>query len=103
MAARDAVVNLTAGAYVLITDGATTTDVSLSVIDGGCEVLAGTSDTPPAASTRGFPLPFPGAGFSEATIAELFPGLTAPNRLFAKPLNLYGLPNFVAAVRISHG
>lgn len=84
--ARNELVNCPAGSWTQLTNAAVTGDVSMALIDGTAEILATAGATPPADDARGLPVLSHGDGFSEATIAEKFPGVASADRLWAKPL-----------------
>jgi hypothetical protein len=106
MAARNARVSVAAGGtWVALTSVVVATDISIMLANNRPIMLQATSGTtPPTASTLGpLELLSYGDGWSEATIAEKFPGVTAADYLWARvsDANL-GLGAEDAIVGISH-
>jgi hypothetical protein len=98
MAARDARVAIPADTWTQITNDATTTDVTVALMEGGpVWIRATTSASAPTGGASGLALDSRLDGWSEATIAEKFPGLTDPDHLYAYS------EGRESAVWISHG
>ena len=99
MAARDATVELPADTWTQITNGETTGDVSICVTEGWPILIQATTSASAPSDTDGMILAEFGHGWSEATIAEKFPGLTSPDHLYGRPLR----SGVAAKVYVSHG
>ena len=98
--AQNTFVTLPKGVWTAITNADVAADISIALIDGRCAIQAtATGGSAPAASSDdGLPLLSHGDGWSEATIAEKFPGVATAVLLFGKPLD-----NEDARVYVSHG
>lgn len=95
MTARNASVAIPAAAWTLITNGAVTTAVTFQNNGGHPLKVKATTDATTPTDDDGHLLYNPGFGAQGLTIAELFPGLTSPNRLWA-----YGV--FGGSMAVSH-
>lgn len=95
--AQDKQVDCPARVWTELTDADTTGDVSLSLLSDALAYLQATPDGNPPTTQIGLPLATYGDGWSEATIAEKFPGVAGAVRLWAFP------PNKAVAIYISHG
>lgn len=94
--ATDAEVTCPVGSWTKVVNNIAT-DVTFSVISQtGVYVLATAADSAPT-EARGWPLPWFGNGWNQATLAELFPGISSAAYLWAKPSG-----GKDALVRISH-
>lgn len=99
MAARDATVSCPAGVWTQITNGAATGDVAVMKRAGGTLLIAATATASAPTGTDAFALISYGDGWSEATIAEKFPGVTGAQHLWGRPEDDNAGP---VTVRISH-
>ena len=97
MAALSENITLSADAWTQITDGETTGDISVYLLSGGPIVLRGTASASEPSGTDGMLLVKNGHGWSEATIAEKFPGVSGADHLYGRAL----LAGVVAEVYIS--
>ncbi len=101
--ARDETVSLPHGQWTRLTGNDVTTDVSMEVRKGAVRVMATVGANAPASSvTDGFEFYNVGDGFSEATIAELWPGVSGADNLYGWPISTSKAGD-VALVRVSHG
>lgn len=96
--AQNAMITCPFGEWTELTNAAATGDVSLSLIDGAAALMATAGASEPA-GTDGLPVLSHGDGWSEATIAEKFPGVASADRLWARPLH----NEVVTRIYISHG
>lgn len=105
--ARNARINVPAGtAWTALTAAIVATDISIMLAGRTPVMLQATSGTtPPTAGTLGpLELLSYGDGWSEATIAEKFPGVAAADYLWARRSDAdTGLAAADAIVGISHG
>jgi len=105
--ARNARVNVPAGdAWTALTAAVVATDISIMLAGKYPVMLQATSGTtPPTAGTLGpLELLSYGDGWSEATIAEKFPGVASADYLWARRSDAdIGLAAADAIVGISHG
>lgn len=83
--ARNANVTCPTGQWTQLTDTDVTGDVTVALISGGPVLLNVTTGATEPSSAEGAPLIFYGDGWSEATIAEKFPGVASGDRLWARP------------------
>lgn len=99
MAARDEAVECAAGEWTLLTDAAGAAgDVSVGLVAGGPVWLKSTATSASPAGVEGsLTLVRPGDGWSQATIAEMLPGVAGATFLHARPVG-----GLAAVVGISH-
>lgn len=83
MAARQADVAVPANTWTLLTDGATTGNITISSRYHYDLFLKPTTDGTAPTTMAGAVAYYPRQGESGKTIAELFPGLTSPSRVWA--------------------
>jgi len=77
-----------AGSWTQLTDASTTGDITIMLADNTPVSLQATADTTtPTDAVGPFYLLQIGDGWSEATIAEKFPGVTSAAYIWAKPLD----------------
>jgi len=76
--------------WVLITDANITAATFQTRSGSPVEILATNGTTAPAAMAAGILYPFP-LGERNATLADLFPGVSGANRLWARSFALDGL------------
>ena len=83
MAARDAKVAIPRNTWTQVTNGAVTTDVSVALLNNATVFIQGTASASAPSTEDGLPLLSYGDGWSEATIAEKFPGVSGAQHLYA--------------------
>lgn len=96
MAARDAKVSVARNTWTKLTDGAVTTDVTVALLSTATVFLQATSADSAPSTEDGAPLLSYGDGWSEATLAEKFPGVSGAQYLWAFA------PNNAVEIYISH-
>jgi len=83
MAARDAKVAVARATWTQLTDGDIATDISLALLNNATVFLQATTDGTAPTTKDGLPLLSYGDGWSEATIAQKFPGVASATRVWA--------------------
>ena len=83
MTAKNSTDEISAATWTLLTDGAVTTPVTAQNVGGHPLKIKATTDANAPSNDAGHILWTPGFGTQGLTIAELFPGLTSPNRIWA--------------------
>ena len=104
--AQNTRITCAAGDWTQITDADVAADISVMLAnDVSIYLQATATSTPPGASTIGpVELLDKGDGWSEATIAEKFPGVSGALRLWAKPKDsAASVSHSSAIVGVSHG
>jgi len=95
--AQDTKKSVTLGTWTQLTNADTSGDVSVALLSDHMVWLQATTNTTPPTTEDGLPLMRYGDGWSEATIAEKFPGVSGALRLWAF------CPNANVQLYISHG
>ena len=93
MAARDDIISFTDDTWTQLTNGAATGNVTVSVLSGAGYLRATGTASAPGASELGLMMR-PGDSWKQATIAEVFPGVSSAQHLYWRGK---------AEVFISHG
>jgi hypothetical protein len=96
MAARNTNVSVAAKTWTALTDGDVTGNITFQIASGTEFYIKATTDGTEPTNLNGALRYRPGEGETGKTIAEIFPGLTSPDRLWA-----YG--TFAGAITVSHG
>lgn len=95
--ARDENVSCPAGQWTELTNTDCSGNMTVSVVKNGVYVRARSAATVPP-DNEGAALPEFGAGWNGRPLADLFPGVTSPVRLYGRPIG-----NQQAEVFVSHG
>jgi hypothetical protein len=82
--------------WTQLTDGDIATDISLALLNDAKVFLQATTDGTAPTTADGLPLLRFGDGWSEATIAEKFPGVASATRVWAYS------PNSAVDIYLSH-
>lgn len=80
--AQNTTINTTANSWVLLTDS-DITEISFQNVGSNHVLIKGTNGATPPSTTAGAFRYNPGQGERKAALADLFPGVTSPNRLYA--------------------
>ena len=103
--ARNARVLCPVGEWTKVTAGDVATDISIMLANWNqCSLQATVDDTTPTDVKGPLELLSKGDGWSEATIAEKFPGVAGALNIWAKPNEAdIGLGSLDTVIGISHG